>query len=141
MGHFTKVATSTVAAAALAAVVGFGMVDEARADIAGLTPCSESKQYAKKQKKAISALTRRLEKACLQKGCYCTEDRQIAVMCLYSMSKTALQLSLCKPPSIKRIRDLSSTPKTVSSVERTVCHISLPIQDTLSNTVTLAKFS
>jgi len=60
--NFGKVASSTAAAAALAAVGGFGVIDEAKADIAGLTPCSESKQYARKQKKEINGLTKRLEK-------------------------------------------------------------------------------
>ena len=59
---WSKVAASTVAAAALAAVASFGMVDEAKADIAGLTPCAKSKQYARKQKKEINALQRRMEK-------------------------------------------------------------------------------
>lgn len=56
-----KVAT-TVAAAALAAVVSFGAVDAAYADIAGLTPCSESAAYQKKKNKEISRLERRLSK-------------------------------------------------------------------------------
>ena len=51
-----------VAAAALAAAVAFGSVDAAKADISGLTPCSESKQYAKRQKNEIKALDKRLKK-------------------------------------------------------------------------------
>lgn len=49
------------AAAALAATVGFGSVDAAYADIAGLTPCSESKAYAKLQKKELKGLEKRLK--------------------------------------------------------------------------------
>lgn len=52
---------TVVAAAALAAVVGFGSVDAAYADISGLTPCSESKAYASREKKELKALTKRLK--------------------------------------------------------------------------------
>ena len=51
-----------VAAAALAAAMTFGSVDAAKADISGLTPCSESKQFAKRQKNEVKALTKRLGK-------------------------------------------------------------------------------
>ncbi|CAK0735141.1 hypothetical protein CVIRNUC_000534 [Coccomyxa viridis] len=51
-----------VAAAALAAAMAFGSVDAAKADISGLTPCSESKQFAKREKNEIKALTKRLGK-------------------------------------------------------------------------------
>lgn len=56
-----KQVSTAVAAAALATVVGFGNVDAAYADIAGLTPCSESKAYAKRQKQEIKGLTKRLK--------------------------------------------------------------------------------
>ncbi|CAL8467058.1 g6594 [Coccomyxa elongata] len=51
-----------VAAAALAAALAFGSVDAAHADISGLTPCSESKGFAKRQKNEIKALSKRLSK-------------------------------------------------------------------------------
>jgi photosystem I subunit 3 len=52
---------SAVAAAALAAVVSFGSVEAAKADVAGLTPCAESKQFAKRQKNEVKGLTKRLK--------------------------------------------------------------------------------
>ena len=52
---------SVVAAAALAAAISFGSVDAARADISGLTPCAESKQFAKRQKTEVKTLQRRLK--------------------------------------------------------------------------------
>lgn len=54
---------SGVAAAALAAVVTFGAVGDARADVAGLTPCSESKAYQKRESKQVKSLQRRMSKA------------------------------------------------------------------------------
>lgn len=52
--------SKAVAAAALAAVIGFGQVDAAKADISGLTPCSESKAYQKRLKNELKALNKRL---------------------------------------------------------------------------------
>ncbi len=52
---------TAVAAAALALAVGFGPVDAAYADVAGLTPCSESKAFAKLEKKEIKQLEKRLK--------------------------------------------------------------------------------
>ena len=49
-----QVATG-VAAAALALTFGFGAVDAAYADVAGLTPCSESKAFAKRKKNEVRA--------------------------------------------------------------------------------------
>ena len=57
-----KNVASTMAAAALAAVVSFGVVDAAYADISGLTPCSESKAYEKRKKKEIQGLEKRMAK-------------------------------------------------------------------------------
>ncbi len=57
-----KQASTAMAAAALAAVVGFGDVQPAAADIAGLTPCSDSKAFAKLQKKELKNLEKRLKK-------------------------------------------------------------------------------
>lgn len=51
-----------VAAAALAAALAFGSVDAAKADISGLTPCRESKQFQKRQKGEVKTLTKRLAK-------------------------------------------------------------------------------
>lgn len=42
-----------VAAAALALTFSFGAVDAAYADVAGLTPCSESKAFAKRKKNEV----------------------------------------------------------------------------------------
>lgn len=44
---------AAVAAAALALTFGFGAVDAAYADVAGLTPCSESKAFAKRKKNEV----------------------------------------------------------------------------------------
>jgi len=53
--------SKAVAAAALATVIGFGQVDAAKADISGLTPCSESKAYQKRLKNELKALNKRLK--------------------------------------------------------------------------------
>ncbi|KAJ9523257.1 hypothetical protein QJQ45_024039 [Haematococcus lacustris] len=53
--------STAVAAAALAAVVGFSNVLPASADVAGLTPCSESKAFAKLEKKELKNLNKRLK--------------------------------------------------------------------------------
>ncbi|EFN58854.1 hypothetical protein CHLNCDRAFT_29874 [Chlorella variabilis] len=55
-----QVATG-VAAAALALTFGFGAVEPAFADVAGLTPCSESKAFAKLKKKEVKSLNKRLK--------------------------------------------------------------------------------
>lgn len=52
---------TAAAAAALAVAFGFGQVDAAYADVAGLTPCSQSKAFAKRQKNELKALTKRLK--------------------------------------------------------------------------------
>ncbi len=51
-----------IATAALAAVVGLSNVQPAAADVAGLTPCSESKAFAKLEKKELKNLDKRLKK-------------------------------------------------------------------------------
>jgi len=51
-----------VAALAAAAAVTLGTAAPASADISGLTPCSESKAFAKLQKKEIKNLEKRLKK-------------------------------------------------------------------------------
>ncbi|KAF6264962.1 chloroplast photosystem I reaction center subunit III [Scenedesmus sp. NREL 46B-D3] len=53
--------SKAVAAAALATVLAFGQADAAKADISGLTPCSESKAYAKRLKNEVKALNKRLK--------------------------------------------------------------------------------
>lgn len=53
---------SVTTAAALAAVVSLGVVSDAKADILGLTPCSESTAYEAKRKKELSNLERRMKK-------------------------------------------------------------------------------
>ena len=50
---------SAAAAATLATVLAFGAPQPAAADVSGLTPCSESKAYATRQKKEIKALQKR----------------------------------------------------------------------------------
>lgn len=63
--------SKAVAAAALATVIGFGQVDAAKADISGLTPCSESKAYQKRLKNELKALNKRLKnvRVLLQLAC------------------------------------------------------------------------
>jgi len=57
----SKQVATGVAAAAMALTFGFGAVDAAYADVAGLTPCSESKAFAKLKKKEVKTLTKRLK--------------------------------------------------------------------------------
>lgn len=52
---------SALAATALAAALSFTAVDAAKADVAGLTPCSESKAFAKREKNEVKTLTKRLK--------------------------------------------------------------------------------
>jgi photosystem I subunit 3 len=52
---------TALAAAALAATVGFANVEPAFADVAGLTPCSQSKAYEKVKKKELKVLQKRLK--------------------------------------------------------------------------------
>lgn len=58
---------SAVAAAALAVAFGFGQVDAAYADVAGLTPCSESKAFAKREKNELKGLQKRLKQVCFRR--------------------------------------------------------------------------
>jgi len=55
-------AKQAVAAAALACVVGLSAVEPAKADIAGLTPCSDSKAFKKREKNEVKKLTGRQKK-------------------------------------------------------------------------------
>lgn len=52
----SKQVATGVAAAAMALTFGFGAVDAAYADVAGLTPCSESKAFAKRKKNEVGSL-------------------------------------------------------------------------------------
>jgi photosystem I subunit 3 len=52
---------SALAATALAAALSVTAVDAAKADVAGLTPCSESKAFAKRQKNEVKTLNKRLK--------------------------------------------------------------------------------
>ncbi|KAI8469080.1 MAG: chloroplast photosystem I reaction center subunit III [Monoraphidium minutum] len=54
---FGKVAAATL----LAGAASLSAVDAAKADIAGLTPCSESKAYQKRLKNEVKGLTKRLK--------------------------------------------------------------------------------
>ena len=49
------------AAVVLSAVIGLTAVDAAQADVAGLTPCSQSKAFAKRKKQEVKALNKRLK--------------------------------------------------------------------------------
>eukprot|EP00238_Polyblepharides_amylifera_P000303 CAMPEP_0196572596 /NCGR_PEP_ID=MMETSP1081-20130531/2605_1 /TAXON_ID=36882 /ORGANISM="Pyramimonas amylifera, Strain CCMP720" /LENGTH=231 /DNA_ID=CAMNT_0041889959 /DNA_START=158 /DNA_END=853 /DNA_ORIENTATION=+ len=55
-----KLAT-TLAAAAVVASVPFAMPQDAFADVAGLTPCKDSKAFAKRLKNEVKTLNRRLK--------------------------------------------------------------------------------
>lgn len=50
---------TAAAAAALALAFSFGAVEPALADVAGLTPCADSKAFAKRRKNEVKALTKR----------------------------------------------------------------------------------
>lgn len=52
---------SVFAATALAAALSVTVVDAAKADVAGLTPCGQSKPYQKRQKNEVKALQKRLK--------------------------------------------------------------------------------
>lgn len=54
-------AGKALAAAALAVAISFTGVEAAKADVAGLTPCSESKAFAKREKNEVKALAKRLK--------------------------------------------------------------------------------
>ena len=47
---------------ALTAAMTLGVVDAAQADVAGLTTCKDSKAFAKRNKKAVKALEKRMKK-------------------------------------------------------------------------------
>lgn len=57
-------AGKAAAAVALAAVISMGQADAAKADISGLTPCSESKAYQKRLKNEVKGLNKRLKNVC-----------------------------------------------------------------------------
>ncbi len=59
---------TAAAAAALAAVLSLGSVEPAYADISGLTPCAESKAFAKVKKNEIKGLQKRLKLVCIVGG-------------------------------------------------------------------------
>lgn len=54
-----KQASTAAVAAALATVISVGAVDAAYADVAGLTPCSESKGFEKLRKTEVKKLEKR----------------------------------------------------------------------------------
>jgi hypothetical protein len=54
-------AAAVAAAAALSLAVSLGGVQAASADISGLTPCSESKAYARRLKNEVKGLNKRLK--------------------------------------------------------------------------------
>ena len=56
-----KQLASGAAAAALALAISFTGVEAAQADISGLTPCSESKAFAKRQTNELKVLNKRLK--------------------------------------------------------------------------------
>lgn len=59
--EISKHLATAAATAAMAVAFSFGTVDAAFADVAGLTPCSESKAFAKRQKNEVKALNKRLK--------------------------------------------------------------------------------
>lgn len=71
---------SVVGATALALAVGLSQVDAAKADIAGLTPCSQSKAYAKRQKNELKSLQKRLKQVqgALAQAYACAEPQQLS---------------------------------------------------------------
>jgi photosystem I subunit 3 len=56
-----KTLGTAAAAAALAFTFGFTSVDAAYADVSGLTPCADSKAFAKRKKNEVKALQKRLK--------------------------------------------------------------------------------
>merc|ERR1712157_713317 len=73
--EFMARGAKTLAAIALAATISMADVPEAQAkkDISGLTPCAKSKPYAKREKQAVKALTKRLKKYA-NTGVLCGKD-------------------------------------------------------------------
>lgn len=59
-----KQASTAAVAAALATVISVGAVDAAYADVAGLTPCSESKGFEKLRKSEVKKLEKRKKQVC-----------------------------------------------------------------------------
>lgn len=57
----TSQAGKVATALALAAVIGTSMPQAAFADVAGLTPCKESKAFAKREKQEVNKLKKRLK--------------------------------------------------------------------------------
>jgi len=57
----TEQVAKAAAAVVLSAVVGLTAVDAAQADVAGLTPCSQSKAFAKRKKQEVKALSKRMK--------------------------------------------------------------------------------
>ena len=77
--------------------MAFGSVDAAKADISGLTPCSESKQFAKRQKNEVKALTKRLGKVTIDSSSpsACTHASPIVAIQATSGPELAQTLHLC----------------------------------------------
>merc|ERR1712157_482611 len=73
--EFMARGAKTLAAIALAATISMADVPEAQAkkDISGLTPCAKSKPYAKREKQAVKALTKRFKKYA-NTGVLCGKD-------------------------------------------------------------------
>lgn len=60
--NFATTAGKMAAALALAAALSTSVVDSASADVAGLTPCKDSKAFAKREKQEVKKLESRLKK-------------------------------------------------------------------------------
>lgn len=60
-----KQASTAAAAVALASVISLGAVDAAYADVAGLTPCAESKAFEKTRKNEVKKLEKRKKLVCV----------------------------------------------------------------------------
>ena len=72
--------------------MAFGSVDAAKADISGLTPCSESKQFAKREKNEIKALTKRLGKVNI--------DRSSSIACMHACQPYCAQAVATSGPEL-----------------------------------------
>ena len=79
-----------LAATALTAALSLTVVDAAKADIAGLTPCSESKAFQKRQKNEVKNLQKRLKQVSslgLEFTCACCPPCLLACRHIQSISE------------------------------------------------------
>jgi len=103
---------TAVAALALTAAFGFGAVEPAKADVAGLTPCSESKAYAKRKKNEVKGLTKRLKQVSISSRYIVDNLLQDLNYTTHSFPPSSFPLS--PPPSLSPPR-LSHLPHPIPS--------------------------